>query len=195
MECEPTQAGREEAAARVVEETGGVLVHPYDVPEVIAGQGTCFLEMVQRVAELDLVVAPIGGGGLLSGTSLVARRLLPHAEIVGAEPAGADDAYRSLEAGKIVPVAEPRTMADGLRATIGELPFRILREAGARIVRVSEEEIRQALRLAWERLKVVIEPSSAVALAALRKEELAIRDRRVGVILSGGNVTLPEDWP
>ncbi|MDX1632914.1 MAG: pyridoxal-phosphate dependent enzyme, partial [Thermoanaerobaculia bacterium] len=193
--CEPTQAGREEAAARVVEETGGVLVHPYDVPEVIAGQGTCFLEMVQRVAELDLVVAPIGGGGLLSGTSLVARRLLPHAEIVGAEPAGADDAYRSLEAGKIVPVAEPRTMADGLRATIGELPFRILREAGARIVRVSEEEIRQALRLAWERLKVVIEPSSAVALAALRKEELAIRDRRVGVILSGGNVTLPEDWP
>lgn len=195
VECEPTQAGREETAARVVAETGGTLVHPYDDPAVIAGQGTCFLEMVQRVAELDLLVAPIGGGGLLSGTTLVARRLVPRAEIVGAEPAGADDAYRSLEEGRIVPVPEPRTMADGLRATLGELPFAILREAGARIVRVSEEEIRRALRLAYERLKAVIEPSSAVALAALLNDEVEIRDRTVGVILSGGNVTLPEGWP
>jgi len=195
VECEPSQQGREETTASLLEASGGVLVHPYDDGAVIAGQGTCSLELVQRVADLDLVVAPIGGGGLLSGTALVARRMAPQAEVVGAEPAGADDAWRSFEAGEIVPVRSPRTMADGLRATIGVRPFAILRQGGVRIVRVSEEAIRAALRLAYERLKVVIEPSAAVAIAALTGGELHLAGKRVGVILSGGNVTLPEDWP
>lgn len=195
VECEPTQTDREANTAALQEETGAVLVHPYDDSRVIAGQGTCCLELVQRVADLDLVVTPISGGGLLAGTALVSRRLAPQATIVGAEPAGADDAYRSFQAGRIVPVENPRTMADGLRATIGVRPFAILREAGVRVVLVEEDAIRRALRLAWERLKVVIEPSSAVVLAALTGGDLDIAGQRVGVILSGGNVTLPADWP
>ena len=195
VESEPTQKGREETTAALQEETGAELIHPYDDARVIAGQGTCCLELVQRVADLDIVIAPISGGGLLAGTALVARRMTSQAQIVGAEPSGADDAYRSFEAGRIVPVDDPTTMADGLRATIGIRPFAILSEAGVRIVTVDEDEIRRALRLAWERLKVVIEPSSAVVLAALTGGKLEIAGRRIGVVLSGGNVTLPKDWP
>jgi threonine dehydratase len=192
VSCGTSLASREETAERVLEETGAVLIHPYDDPSIIAGQGTCALELVQEVEGLDLLMAPIGGGGLLSGTALVASRLAPSAEVVGAEPAGADDAYRSLAAGRITPVPEARTVAEGLRATIGELPFAILSSLGARVVTVDDQATLAAMRWIWQRLKLVIEPSSAVPVAALRQGAVEAFSRRVGVILSGGNVDFPD---
>jgi threonine dehydratase len=190
--CAPTLQAREETAARLVADTGAELVHPYDDARVIAGQGTCALELLHDVPALDLLVAPIGGGGLLSGTALAAAELAPDAEVWGAEPSGADDAARSLAAGHIVPVAHPETVADGLRATIGRLPLAVLGALGVRVGIVEDEDTLGAMRLVWERLKVVIEPSAAVAVAALLTGAVPGRGRRVGVILSGGNLDLPE---
>ncbi|AGP37110.1 serine/threonine dehydratase [Sorangium cellulosum So0157-2] len=185
--CAPTLRSREETLARVLSETGAILVHPYNDAHVIAGQGTAALELAGQVEDLDAVVAPVGGGGLLSGTA-VATSALSRARTVGAEPQAADDAARSLREGKILPSNDPITIADGLRTSLGELTFAVLRERGVEIVTVGEEDIVKAMRVVWERMKILIEPSSAVPVAAvlLRK----VQGARIGVILSGGNVDL-----
>jgi threonine dehydratase/serine racemase len=185
--CAPTLRAREQAMADVARETGAVIIHPYDDARVIAGQGTAAFELVEEVPDLDAVVAPVGGGGLLSGTAIsVTSRSA--ARVVGAEPEAADDAFRSLQAGRILPSNDPVTIADGLRTSLGELPFAILRERGVEIVTVGEAEIAAAMRLVWERMKLVIEPSAAVPVAAVLGGN--VRGARLGVILSGGNVDL-----
>lgn len=190
--CEPTLAARQAAADAVRAETGATLVHPYDHPDVIAGQGTVALELLEQVADLDAVVAPVGGGGLLSGICVAARALRPTLRVVGAEPAGADDAARSLAAGRLLPQTGPNTLADGLLTSLGELTWPILRDHVAEILTVTEEEIVRAMRLAWERAKLLIEPSAAVAVAAVLSDRLRGRPglARVGVVLSGGNANL-----
>lgn len=186
--CAPTQAAREQTLAQYVQETGAAVIHPYNDARIMAGQGTAALELLQEVPGLDLVLAPLGGGGLLSGTAVAARALAPQARVVGAEPAGADDAWRSLQAGRITPVAKPDTVADGLRATIGPLTFAVIRATVDEVVRVDEADIVAAMRYVWERMKIVIEPSAAVPVAALRRRLVEMSGCRVGVILSGGNV-------
>ena len=190
--CAPTLRAREETTARLLEETGAVLVHPYDDPVVIAGQGTAARELLQEVPDLDVVVAPVGGGGLLSGTAIATAELAPRAAVWGAEPSGADDAQRSLAAGRIVPVESPRTVADGLRATIGPLPFAVLTAQRVRIATVDDAATLAAMRLFWERAKLIVEPSAAVAIAAVLERAIPAEGKRVGVILSGGNLDLPE---
>lgn len=187
--CEPTLAAREAALAEVVAATGATFIHPYNDPRVIAGQGTAALELLDQAEGLDAVLAPVGGGGLLSGTALAASR---RAAVWGAEPAAADDAYRSLREGRIVPSLDPRTIADGLRTSLGTRTFALIRAHVAGIVTVSEAAIVQAMRLVWERMKVIIEPSSAVPLAALLEGALDLSGQRVGIIVSGGNVDLEE---
>jgi threonine dehydratase len=188
--CEPTQEAREATLARVVQETGATFIHPYNDPRVIAGQGTVALELLEDVPGLDTLVAPVGGGGLISGTALSAAALSPTTRVIAAEPAGADDAYRSLQSGVIVPSLHPNTIADGLRTSLGELTFAILRHHVERIVTVSEEAIISAMRQIWERMKLVIEPSAAVPVAAVLTQQIDLRGQRVGIILSGGNVDL-----
>ena len=188
--CRPTQAEREKALREVVRDTGATFIHPYDDPRVIAGQATAARELLAEIGGLDLLLAPVGGGGLASGTALAARYLSPATRVVAAEPAGADDARRSLQAGRIIPSLDPRTVADGLRTSLGELTFPILRALLAEVVTVSEEAIIAAMRLVWERMKILIEPSAAVPVAALLEGALPVRGLRVGVILSGGNLDL-----
>jgi threonine dehydratase len=188
--CESTQAGREAALAAYVAKTGASVVHPYNDATVMAGQGTAALELHEQVPALDLVLAPLGGGGLLSGTAVATRALAPKARVIGAEPLGADDAWRSLKAGHIEPVSHPDTVADGLRATIGPLTFAVLREKIDEVVRIEEQDILDAMRYVWERMKILIEPSAAVPVAALRRGLVEVRGHRAGIILSGGNVDL-----
>ena len=190
IRCEPTQAGREAALAQYVAESGATVVHPYNDLMVMAGQGTAALELHEEVPDLDVVIAPLGGGGLLSGTAVATRALRPGAQVLGAEPLGADDAWRSLQAGHIVPVARPDTVADGLRATIGALTFAVLRAEIDAVIRVDDAAILEAMRYVWERMKLVIEPSAALPVAVLRRGLAEVRGRRVGIILSGGNVDL-----
>jgi threonine dehydratase len=188
--CRPTQAEREKTLAEVVRDTGAAFIHPYDDARVIAGQATAARELLAEVHGLDLLLAPVGGGGLASGTALAARYLSPATRVVAAEPAGADDAFRSLREGRIVPSESPRTVADGLRTSLGRLTFPILRALLAEVVTVSEAGIVAAMRLVWERMKILIEPSAAVPVAALLEGKLKTRGLRVGVILSGGNLDL-----
>jgi threonine dehydratase len=190
--CAPTIAAREETARRLLAETGAVLVHPYNDAAVIAGQATAARELLEEVPDLDVVVAPIGGGGLLAGTAIATAALRPTAAVWGAEPSGADDAQRSIAARAIVPVESPRTVADGLRATIGPLPLSILLAHRVRIATVDDDAILRAMRFFWERTKLVIEPSAAVPVAALLEAAIPARGARVGVILSGGNLDLPD---
>ena len=188
--CESTQAGREAALKKYVGETGATVVHPYNDAAIMAGQGTAALELHEEVPGLEVVLAPLGGGGLLSGTAVATRGLRPGAKVYGAEPMGADDAWRSLQAGHVVPVAHPDTVADGLRATIGSLTFEVIRSDTDGVLRVEDVDTIAAMRFVWEHMKIVIEPSAAVPVAALRKGLVAVRGRRVGVILSGGNLDL-----
>lgn len=188
--CTPTQAGREAALADYVARTGASVVHPYNDPVVMAGQGTAALELHEQVPGLELALAPLGGGGLLSGTAVAIHALNPKARVIGVEPLGADDAWRSLKAGHIEPVAHPDTIADGLRATIGPLTFAVLQDQADEVLRVEEKDILEAMRYIWERMKIIIEPSSAVPVAALRRGLVDVRGRRAGIILSGGNVDL-----
>jgi threonine dehydratase len=181
---------RERTVKDVLEETGAVFVHPSDDLRVIAGQGTCAVEILQDVPGLDMVVSPVGGGGLLSGTAIAVRGLSPAARVIGAEPAAADDAYRSFKTGVRQPSGNPRTIADGLRTSLGVNTFSIVRSLVADIVRASEESIVRATRLVWERMKIVIEPSAAVPLAAIMEGTLTVKGMRVAIILSGGNVDL-----
>ena len=188
--CEATVAAREEACAAVQAESGATLVHPYNDWRVIAGQGTAALELLTEFPQLDAIITPVGGGGLLSGTAIVATATKPSIKVYGAEPAGADDAAQSLRAGHIVPQLNPRTIADGLRSSLGDKTFAVISSLVEGIGTVSEEAIVHAMRLAWEKLKVVIEPSGAVPLAAVLDRAFALEGLRVGVILSGGNVDL-----
>lgn len=188
--CEPTQKAREATLAKVVQETGATFVHPYNDVRVIAGQGTAALELCEEVPDLDGVLVPVGGGGLLSGTALAVQAMTPTTRVIAAEPAGADDAYRSLQTGHIVPSLNPQTIADGLRTSLGDLTFAIIQRHVEQIVTVSEAAIVQAMRLVWERMKIVIEPSAAVPVGVLLEKHIDLSGQRLGVILSGGNVDL-----
>lgn len=184
-------ADRETAAAKVVEQTGAVLIHPFDNPEVIAGQGTATLEFVEQVPNLDVIVAPIGGGGLLSGAATVAAARHPAIPVIGAEPFAADDAFRSLRSGqRLAGVVDPVTTADGLLTGIGARPFAILSALEAEVIRVTETSILEAALFFLQRMKLVVEPSGATSLAALRTEPDRFSGLRVGVIISGGNTDL-----
>ena len=186
IECEPTLAAREAAAAAVVAETGAHFVHPYDNPDVIAGQGTVVLELAGQIARPDAVLVPVGGGGLLSGSALAARELWPGTRVIGVEPAGADDARRSFASGRLEPQVEARTIADGLRGALSPRTLRLIRAHVDDIVTVAESSILAAMQLLYERCGLVVEPSGAVPLAALL--EGRARGARIAVVLSGGNV-------
>lgn len=194
--CEPNQAARESTAAEVRQRTGATFIHPYDNADVIAGQGTALLELVDQLAQdgitLDAVITPVGGGGLLSGTCLAASGMNPALRVFAGEPAGADDAARSLAAGQLVPQTGPKTIADGLLTSLGQRNWPIIHKHVEQIITVSEEEIILAMRLLWERAKLLVEPSSAVALAAILTPQFQSRSDipAIGVILSGGNVNL-----
>lgn len=188
--CEPTLAARQERAEQIVAATGATLIHPYDNAEVMAGQGTVALELLEQVPDLNVIVCPIGGGGLISGTAVAAQGLDARMAILGAEPAGADDALRSRTAGVITAVAQPSSLADGLLATIAPSTFEVIRTRVAAVGTVTEAQIVAAMRRVWDELRILIEPSSAVPVAALLNGSLEVAGRRVGVILTGGNVDL-----
>ena len=181
---------REKALEGVVQETGAEFVHPSDDLRVIAGQGTCALEILEEAPDLDLVVAPVGGGGLLSGTAIAVHGASPRTRVIGAEPAAADDAWRSFTTGTLHPSCSPKTIADGLRTSLGSNTFPLVRGLVSDIVTTSEEAIVRAMRLVWERMKVVIEPSAAVPLACIMEGKLDVEGKRVAIIFSGGNVDL-----
>jgi len=186
--CEPTLASRESTAAKVIEETGATMIHPFNDYRIIAGQGTAALELIEEIIDLDYILAPVGGGGLLSGTAITAKALKPTIKIIGCEPKNADDAYRSIKAGKIIPPDNPNTIADGLKTSLGNKTFPIIRELVDKIVLVTEEQIITAMRYIFERMKIIVEPSSAVAFAVLLSKKLNVTDKNVGIIISGGNV-------
>lgn len=188
--CEPTLEAREATLAQVVAETGATVVHPYNDERVIAGQGTATLELLEDVPDLDVIITPVGGGGLLSGTSIAATETKPGIRVIAGEPEMADDAYRSLQAGKIIPSVKPKTIADGLLTSLGTITFPIVRERVEQIVTVSEQGIVDSMKFIWERVKIVIEPSSAVAVGVLWEKKIDLTGLKVGVILSGGNVDL-----
>jgi threonine dehydratase len=188
--CEPTLAAREAGVAKVIESTGAHLVHPFNDERVMAGQGTATVELLEDQPSIDLVLCPIGGGGLISGTAVAAKGMKPGIRIVGVEPAGADDAFRSFHGGVRVPMLNPQTIADGLRGALGDRTFPIIREYVDDVVTVSEGAIVQAMRTIWEVLKIVIEPSAAVAYAGILERKVDVAGRRVGVILTGGNLDL-----
>lgn len=188
--CEPTQAARESTLANVARQTGATEIHPYNYFNVICGQGTAAKELIEETGNLDVVMAPVGGGGLLSGTALSTRALLPKARVIAAEPAGADDAFRSFYSRTLHPSVAPKTIADGLLTSLGSLTFPIVLENVDQIVTVSEDNIVAAMRMIWERMKIIIEPSSAVPLAAILENKADVKGNKVGIILSGGNVDL-----
>lgn len=190
VDCAPGLASREARLAELVAECGATVVHPYDNAAVIAGQGTAALELMEQVGALDLLLAPVGGGGLISGCALAARATCPGVRVVAAEPAGADDCWRSMQSGRRVRLEQVSTIADGLRASIGERNWELISHYVDEVVRVEDFEIVAAMRLAWERLKIVIEPSAAVPLAAVASRRLPVAGLRVGVVFSGGNVDL-----
>jgi len=191
-ECEPTLEARETTLAEVQDRTGATFVHPYDDPRVIAGQGTAALELLDQAPDLDVVMPPVGGGGLASGTTITVSALRPEIEIWGAEPAEADDAFRSLRDGRLYPSVKPTTIADGLLTSLSERTFRILYRGLAGILTVDEPTIVEAMRLLWERAKLLVEPSAAVPLAVVLANRSRFEGRRVGIILSGGNANLDE---
>lgn len=188
--CAPTLEAREATLKQIYERTGANVVHPYNDERVIAGQGTTTLELLEDVPDLDVILAPVGGGGLLSGTSIAATETKKGIRIIGCEPEMADDAYRSVQSGTIVPSINPKTIADGLLTSLGSLTFQIIQEHVAQIVTVSEEGILEAMKFIWERAKIIIEPSAAVAVGVLWEKKIDLTGSKVGVILSGGNVDL-----
>ena len=188
--CKPTLEAREEVLSRIVESTGAAFIPPYNDLRVMAGQGTAALELCEEVPELDAVITPVGGGGLISGTAIAVSSVSPHTAVIGAEPRNADDAYRSLRSGRIIPVENPNTIADGLRTSLGSLTFPVIREHVREIITVTEEEIVKAMRCIWERMKIIVEPSGAVPLGAVFAKAEEMPGKRIGLILSGGNVDL-----
>jgi threonine dehydratase len=189
FECEPTLQARESTLAEVIAQTGATEIHPFDNYDVIKGQATASKELFEDVQQLDIVMAPVGGGGLLSGTSLAAKYFSPGTKVIAGEPEGADDAYRSMKSGKIEK-SQANTIADGLLTNLSEKTFAIIREHVQEILTTNDKEIIDAMRLIWERMKIIVEPSCAVPLAALLKSKDKFNGKRVGIILSGGNVDL-----
>jgi threonine dehydratase len=188
--CEPTIPAREAAAAKIIAETGATLVHPYDDYRVMAGQGTATLELLEQAPDLDIIVAPIGGGGLISSTAVAAHGTKPGIRVIGAEPAGADDAYRSFQSGKRIPIVQANTIADGLRSSTSDRTFTEIRSHVDDVVTVTEESIVAAMRSIWEVLKIVVEPSGAVPYGSIVEKKIDARGKRVGIILTGGNLDL-----
>jgi threonine dehydratase len=188
--CQPTLQARESALVKITEETGATVIHPYNNERVIAGQGTATLEFLEEVPDLDVIISPVGGGGLLSGTSIAAQGLQQTIRVIGAEPEAADDAFRSMQAGKIVPSNKPKSIADGLLSSLGSLTFPIIQKNVEQIITVSEKSIIESMRFIWERAKIIIEPSAAVAVAVLWERKIDLIGLNVGVIISGGNVDL-----
>lgn len=190
VECEPTLAAREATLADVVERTGAHAIHPYNDDRVIAGQGTAALELLEDVPDLDIIMTPVGGGGLMSGTAITARAMRADIELIGAEPASADDARRSLATGILQPPPDTATIADGLRTALGERTFDVLRSADVRILTATEESIREAQYLVMERMKMVVEPSATVTLGILLENPTLARGKRIGIVTTGGNVDI-----
>lgn len=188
--CEPTEKARMEAANKIVSETGAIFIPPFDDARIIAGQATAAKELIESIENLNVIMSPIGGGGLASGTALTTKYIDPTMEVILGEPKNADDAYQSFHASKRIPVKDPSTIADGLRTSVGELNFEIVKKYVKEIITVEEQEIIDAMRLIWERMKIIIEPSCAVPFAALLKNKSYFKGKRVGIILTGGNVDL-----
>ena len=190
--CEPTLDARKSTLDEIADKTGARVVHPFNDPNVIAGQGTAALEMIEDLGHLDAMIAPIGGGGLMSGTCITTRSLRPEATLFGAEPAGADDAYLSLKEGKIIPQTNPDTICDGLLTSLGEYTWEILKDHLEAIYTVTDDEVINAMRLVWERMKIIIEPSCATPVAAVLKPEFKALEglEKIGIILTGGNIEL-----
>jgi threonine dehydratase len=188
--CEPTLEARESTLDKVIEETKAVFIPPYNHFDIISGQGTCGKELMEEVKDLDIIMAPVGGGGLVSGTAIAVKGISPGTKVIAVEPANADDAFRSFNSGKIVPSAHPSTIADGLLTSLGTLTFAVIMKKVDDIIRVSESSIIQAMRMIWERMKIIVEPSGAVPLAALIEGEKDFQGKRIGIILSGGNADL-----
>lgn len=189
FECEPNVQSRESMLADVVAKTGATEIHPYNNYHIIAGQSTAAKEFIEEVPKLDFLMSPVGGGGLLSGTLLSAKFFSPSTKVIAGEPAGADDAFRSMQSGKIE-VSQANTIADGLLTSLGDKTFPIIKEHVEQIIPVTEEEIVAAMRLIWERMKIIVEPSAAVPFAAVLKDKKIFEGKKVGIILSGGNVDL-----
>jgi threonine dehydratase len=188
--CEPTLESRESTLARIAQETGSTIIHPYDDERVIAGQGTAALELLEDRPDLDVIIAPVGGGGLISGTAIAAKGLNDRIRVIAGEPEMADDAFRSIQAGEIIPSMNPKTIADGLLTSLGKITFPIIQQRVDQIVTVSEAAITGSMKFIWERTKLVIEPSAAVAVAVLLEKKVNASGSKIGVILSGGNVDL-----
>jgi len=194
--CKPTLEAREETFERISAENGATFIHPYNDELVIAGQGTAALELLEDVPNLDAIISPVGGGGLLSGTSIAATGIKPGIRVIGGEPEMADDACRSLQAGMILPSIEPKTIADGLMTSLGTITFPIIQKYVEQIVTVSEQGIIDSMKFIWERVKIIIEPSSAVAVGVLWEKKIDLNGLKIGVILSGGNIDLERlPWP
>lgn len=189
FECEPNLKSRETTLADVIAKTGATEIHPFNNYHVITGQATAAKELFEEVTDLDFLIAPVGGGGLMSGTLLAAKYFSPKTKVIAGEPEGADDAYRSMQSGKIEQ-SQSNTIADGLLTTLGDKTFPIIKENVDRVITVSDVEITSAMRLVWERMKIIIEPSAAVSIAALLKDKSTFEGKRVGIIISGGNVDL-----
>jgi threonine dehydratase len=188
--CRPTLQAREETLREVVGKTGATEIHPYNDYRIIAGQATAAVELFEETGHLDVIMTPVGGGGLLSGTALATAYLRPFTKVIAAEPAGADDAYRSFMTRQLIPSVNPRTIADGLLTSLGSLTFPIILKYVHSIITVSEQAIITAMQLTWERMKIIIEPSSAVPLAALMENQGDFKGKKIGIIISGGNVSL-----
>ena len=188
--CEPTLEARESTLDRIRLDTGATVVHPYNDERVITGQGTAALELLEDIPDLDVIIAPVGGGGLLSGTSITATEIKKGIRVIAGEPEMADDAFRSMQAGEIIPSKNPKTIADGLLTSLGTLTFPIIQKNVEQIVTVSEAGIIESMKYVWERAKIIIEPSSAVAIGVLWEQKIDLSGLKVGVIISGGNVDL-----
>jgi len=188
--CEPSLQSREETLLKVVEETGSVFIHPFDNYSIIAGQATCAKEIYEDLTDLDYIITPVGGGGLLSGTCLSTKYFSANTKVIGAEPIGADDAFRSIRDGMIHPSVNPKTICDGLLTQLSNKTFTIIRNNVSEIITVEENSIKKAMRLIWERMKIIIEPSSAVTLAVILENKDRFASKRIALILSGGNVDL-----
>ena len=188
--CEPTLEARETTLEKILAQTGATEIHPYNNLQIIAGQATAALELIREAGDPDIIMAPVGGGGLLSGTALAVHYFLPGGKVIAAEPENANDAYQSFIHKRFIPSEKPDTMADGLRTSLGSITFPIILEHVHDIVTVSEESIVRAMRFLWERMKIIVEPSSAVPFAALMEAKISITGKKVGIIISGGNVDL-----
>jgi threonine dehydratase len=192
IHCDSTVEARVEVTQQLIDKHNYVLIHPYNDARIISGAGTAALELINESGPLDLMVAPVGGGGLISGTALATKGLSPKTQVIAVEPKGADDAYRSFKSGTLIPSRNPRTIADGLLTSLGDLTFKIIKQNVDDIITVSESEILNAMRLHWERMKLIVEPSGAVPLAGVLQYCRHHKNQRVGVIISGGNVDISQ---